>query len=76
MSSSSKIVEAYAAITRAYGYSPFDKSISSKYKTFEKRFKDKKDSIENFVVSLPQFELEGEPILSFDCLSGETFPLN
>lgn len=69
-SSSSKIVEAYYAITKAYNYSPFDKTISLKYKTITKRFEDKKNSLE-LSITVPKFERGDSAMMTVNFNSGE-----
>lgn len=63
-SSSSKLVEAYIYINKAYKYNPFDKNIISKFKQIDKRYQEKSFSFkeEDFVVEVVSIEKDGELI--------------
>lgn len=69
-SGSSKIVEAYHYIQKAYHYNSFDKNISNKYKIFEKRYNDKKSTITNFICEVE--DVENSCIVKINFETGET----
>lgn len=63
-SSSSKLVEAYIYINKAYKYNPFDKNIISKFKQINKRYQEKSFSFkeEDFIVEVVSVEKNEELI--------------
>lgn len=63
-SSSSKLIEAYIYINKAYKYNPFDKNIVSKFKQIDKRYQEKSFSFkeEDFIVEVVSIEKDGELI--------------
>lgn len=73
-SSSSKILEANYYINKAFGYNQFDKNIISKYKAITKRYEEKKNTFQDFVIEVK--DVENNSIIKIDLESGEIFDNN
>lgn len=73
-SSSSKILEANYYINKAFGYNQFDKNIISKYKAITKRYEEKKNSFQDFVIEVK--DVENNSTIKIDLESGEIFNNN
>lgn len=72
-SSSSKLVEAFYYITKAYNYNPFDKDIIKKFKDIDKRYQNKSFDFkeEDFIIEVFDLESDNENMIKVNSQTGE-----